>query len=450
MKFLAGIFIQLLVLGICAAEKPNVILIMADDVGMEAFSCYGSLDYQTPNIDKIGKNGVLFKHCYAQALCTPSRNQIMTGRYNHRNYPGFGKLDKNEITFGKMMQDAGYVTAICGKWQLGRNRELINHFGFDEYLLWWLENKSERYNNVGELIGNGELLPGDQGEYGPDLMANFALDFITRHKDKPFFLYYPMILVHDPMDPTPDTQDSARLGVTLKDRKKLPKEVRSKMVKDNFVDMVHYMDKIVGKIDAKLEELGIRDNTILIFTGDNGTHSMISSNTKMGEIRGAKATLKDAGTHVPLVVSWPSQGVKGLVTDQLIDFSDFFVTLAEAGGGKMPSDRKMDGVSFLPTLQGKKSEQRKWVYSAYFNKFTLLRQDFIRTQRYKLYNDGSFYDIPNDRQEKNPISNPQGEALKVKNFLEAEMKIVSQTTRVIPKALYQGKKPKKKKSKNKI
>lgn len=406
---------------------------MADDVGMEAFSCYGGLDYKTPNIDSIGKDGVRFNHCYAQALCTPSRNQIMTGRYNHRNYLGFGRLDPNEITFGHLMKDAGYATAICGKWQLGRKRELINHFGFDEYLLWWLEERSERYNNVGNLIQNGKVIEGGKGKYGPDLMTDFALDFITRHKDKPFFLYYPMILVHDPFVATPDSADKTR-----------PTRGKTKAasIKANFVDMVHYMDKIVGKINTHLGSLGIRDNTILIFTGDNGTHPSITSKTKTGDIRGAKANMKDAGTHVPLVAAWPAKGVKGLVSDQLVDFSDFLTTIVEAGGGKLPTDRKMDGVSFLSTLMGKEGKEREWAFSSYFDKFSLLRKDFIRTQRWKLYSDGKFYDMKNDRDEKKPISEPQGEVLEIYNWLVKEMAVVSQTNRKIPKALYSGRKAK--------
>ncbi|MCH2205532.1 MAG: sulfatase-like hydrolase/transferase [Lentisphaerales bacterium] len=444
MKIITAFFLTLLTLSVKSADKPNVVLIMADDVGMEAFSCYGSLDYKTPNIDKVGKDGVLFKHCYAQALCTPSRNQIMTGRYNHRNYLGFGMLDTKEITFGNLMKGAGYATAICGKWQLGRDRKLINKFGFDEYLLWWLENRSERYNNVGELIHNGKLLEGGKGEYGPDLIADFALDFMTRHKDQPFFLYYPMILVHDPMDPTPDTIDESRKNSTLASRKKLPRDEAKKVNKANFVDMVHYMDKIVGKLSSHLDSLGIRDNTIFIFTGDNGTHPMITSNTKMGQIRGAKATLKDAGTHVPLLASWPVKGVKGVVTDQLIDFTDFLPTIVDAGGGIIPTERQLDGISFLPTLTGNNGPQREWVYSSYFNKYNLLRKDFIRTQRWKLYDDGSFYDISNDPQEKNSIANPEGEALRIRDWLKEEMDVVSQTSRKIPKQLYSGRQPKQK------
>lgn len=405
--------------------KPNIILIMADDVGIEAFSSYGALDYNTPNIDAIGTQGVRFTQCYAQPLCTPSRNQIMTGRYNHRNYEGFAKLDTDEITFGNLMQDAGYVTGIAGKWQLGRNRDLIAGFGFDEYLLWWLEYKTDRYNNVGDLIENGEVRTGGNGEYGPDVMADFVIDFITDHQNEPFFFYYPMILVHDPFDPTPDSIDQNETNK-----------------KTNFIDMVHYMDKIVGRIDAHLEALEIRDNTILIFTGDNGTLKEITSSVEWSsetiQVQGGKNDLTDAGTHVPLLVQWPARGVSGVVSDDLIDFTDFLPTIVAAGGGILPDDRTMDGVSFLPILKGEIGPKRDWVYSSYFDKWEFTRTDYIRTERYKLYHDGRFYDIPNDRLEESPIENPEGEALAVREFLEAEMAVVSTTQRTIPLKLYQA------------
>ena len=239
-----------------APDRPNIILIMADDLGYETVSANGGTPYKTPMLDGLAANGVRFTNCVAQPLCTPTRVKIMTGRYNFRNYATFGILDPRETTFGNVLRDAGYATCIVGKWQLGRDRELVDHFGFDEYCLWWLENKAPRYNNVGELIQNGELLPGNKGEYGPDVVSNFLLDFITRHKEEPFFCYYPMILTHAPFAPPPDGSP----GLT-----------EESPVLDRMAAMVAYADKIVGRIVSHLDTLGIRDNTVIVFTGDNGT-----------------------------------------------------------------------------------------------------------------------------------------------------------------------------------
>ena len=143
-----------------------------------------------------------FEHCHVQPLCTPTRVQLMTGRYNVRNYLNFGTLVRTETTFAHLLKKAGYATGICGKWQLGREKDSPQHFGFDESYLWQHTRRPPRYANPG-LEHNGKELNFTNGEYGPKLVNDFALDFVTRHKDEPFFLYYPMMLTHDPFQPTP-------------------------------------------------------------------------------------------------------------------------------------------------------------------------------------------------------------------------------------------------------
>ncbi|MFT4804155.1 MAG: arylsulfatase A, partial [Psychroserpens sp.] len=196
-------------------SRPNIILIMADDMGYECLSANGSTSYKTPNIDRLASNGIRFSKCISQPLCTPSRVKIMTGLHNYRNYDYFGHLNTQQYTFGNLMQEAGYATCIAGKWQLnGRAfKESIPDwndntrpykFGFDEYCLWQLTGLGGRY--VGPLIEqNGEFLKRNVDEYGPDIFANYIMDFIERKKDAPFFIYYPMVLVHDPFVPTPNS-----------------------------------------------------------------------------------------------------------------------------------------------------------------------------------------------------------------------------------------------------
>ncbi|MEZ6092456.1 MAG: sulfatase-like hydrolase/transferase [Pirellulaceae bacterium] len=344
-------------------QPPNIVLIMADDVGWECFGCYGGEDYPTPNIDALAASGVRFAHCYSQPLCTPSRVQIMTGKYNFRNYTHFGYLDPSQRTFGQMMKSAGYRTAIAGKWQLnGLSHRAEGHddrsrpiqAGFDEYCLWQLtiprggDQGSERFWSPA-LECNGKVLSKEMnfGRYGPDIMSDFVCDFIDRNREHPFFVYYPTVLVHDPFVPTPETIGNASRG---HDANRSPRGKAQR--RENFAAMVGYLDKIVGKIVAKLAQVEQLDNTIVIFTSDNGTNVAISSRWNGQSIQGGKGTTTDMGTHVPLIASWKGISPEGVVSTDLIDFSDVYPTLAEAAGIPMPASDTIDGRSFLPQIQG--------------------------------------------------------------------------------------------------
>jgi arylsulfatase A len=377
--------------------RPNIVLIMADDLGYECIGANGGTSYKTPVLDRLAVEGIRFEHCYSQPLCTPSRVEIMTGMYNVRNYVKFGLLDDRQTTFAHLLKKAGYSTCISGKWQLGRDRKLIKHFGFDEYCLWWLENKGQRYGNVGELIRNDELLPGGKGEYGPDVVSAFTLDFITRHRNEPFFCYYPMILPHSPFLPTPDSKDQS-----------------STDIKSNFTDMVAYMDKIVGEIDQHLTELELRENTLLIFTGDNGTDNRIRSMMDDRVVTGDKGSMTDAGTRVPLIANWPGVIPGKQVSHDLIDFSDFLPTLCDVADLEIPSTLNIDGRSFLPQLQGKKGNPREWIYSWFSAAGGTTGSEWARNQRYKLYRSGNFYDVSKDPMEKNPLTDLSPEAQRIR------------------------------------
>lgn len=374
-----------------APPRPNIILMMADDFGYETVSANGGAPYQTPELDLLAAEGLRFTNCVAQPLCTPTRVKLMTGRYNIRNYATFGILDPRETTFGNVMRAAGYATCITGKWQLGRDRELIDHFGFDEYCLWWLENKSPRYNNIGELIQNGEVLPGNQGEYGPDVVSNFMLDFIARHKDEPFFCYYPMMLTHAPFEVTPD----APPGMT----KKSP-------LLDRMNGMVAYTDKIVGRVIEHLDSLGIRENTVVIFTGDNGTDRSIKGGT-VGDHDwpGHKGNnLIEMGTRVPLIVNYPAGGVQGAVLDDPVDLTDFLPTFAELADVDLPHGMPTDGHSFAGRITGDTNyKPHPWAYVGYYGKSRGDMTHFARDTRYKLYEGGYFYDFLEDPAHTSPI-----------------------------------------------
>jgi arylsulfatase A len=388
----ACLFALALVTAAESARKPNVVLIMADDFGYECVAANGGQSYKTPHLDRLAAGGVRFEHCHAQPLCTPTRVQLMTGKSNVRNYLNFGTLVRTETTFAHLMKKAGYATAVCGKWQLGREKDSPQHFGFNESYLWQHTRRPPRYANPG-LEHNGKQLDFAAGEYGPKLVNDFALDFITRHKGKPFFLYYPMMLTHAPFQPTPDGRDwDAKL-----------KGEGAKNDPKHFADMVAYMDRMIGRLDAKLGELGLREDTLILFLGDNGTGRPITSRFRGTSYRGGKGTTTRAGTHVPLIASWPGVVKKGRVNGDLISTEDFLPTLCQAAGAGVPAGT--DGVSFLPQLRGEKGTPREWIYSWYSprQKADLTVREFAYDRSYKLYRTGQFFDLTADPGETKPL-----------------------------------------------
>ena len=386
--------------------RYNIVLILADDIGYECIGAYGST-YSTPCLDLLADDGILYRCCYSQPLSTPTRVQLMTGQYNFRNYVEFGYMNPDETTFGNIARNAGYETCMVGKWQLGADKSLPGKFGFDDYCLWQLEKgrkdgAGSRYAAPGIECRSREYAS-DMDLYGPDVFNGYALNFIEKNRDRPFFLYYSEVLVHSPFCPTPDSgiwkQSSARL----------------KNDPANFSDMVSYMDKNVGKILDKLKELDIYDKTVVIFIGDNGTHRKICTQMSDGTVvRGGKGLMTDAGTHVPMIVRYPGSAVAGSVSDALVDMTDFFPTIAEIVGYDIPEDEVVDGISLVPQFRGDKyAEERKWVFCHYdplVGGVPELSKSgrFIRNHRFKLYHDGRFYDLKNDPEEKCPLDFPSG------------------------------------------
>ena len=393
------------------SAKPNIILIMADDLGYETIGANGGTSYRTPQLDKLAATGVRFTNCFVQPLCTPTRVQMMTGRYNVRNYVHFGYLDPQATTFGNLLKQAGYATCIVGKWQLGREVDLPKKFGFDEHCLWQHLRRPPRYANPGLEINNVEK-DYTNGEYGPDLVTDYALDFITRKKDGPFFLYYPMILTHSPYQPTPD---STNWDPTAKGER-----VNAKA--EHFGDMVTHMDKLVGKLVARLESLGIRDNTLVIFLGDNGTGRGVRSMMGDRVVLGGKGMTTAAGMHVPLIANWPSQMAGPEICSDLVDSTDFLPTVLDAAGVPRPSGVKLDGRSFLPQLLGEEGQPREWVYSWYSPRQSanMTVREFAFNHQYKLYRSGQFFDLRTDVEEKQPvpISSLKGEAATAAKLLQ--------------------------------
>jgi arylsulfatase A len=381
--------------GAAEARRPNLILILADDLGYETLGANGGTSYRTPALDQLAATGARFTHCYAQPLCTPTRVQVMTGLSNARNYLRFGIMDPQAVTFAHLLKRAGYATGITGKWQLGRDVELPRKLGFDEYCLWQHTRRPPRYANPGLEI-NGVEKDFSRGEYGPDLIHDYALAFIARHRDVPFFLYYPMILTHAPYQPTPDsrTWDPGAKGEAVN------------QAKAHFGDMVAYMDKLVGQLVDKLGDLGLRKDTLILFTGDNGTGKGTRSMIGEREVVGGKGSTTAAGMHVPLIANWPGRVVAGNVCSDLVDTTDFLPTLLEAARAPPPDGVKLDGRSFLPQLRGERGRPREWIYSWYSPRqgADLTVREFAFNPRFKLYRTGEFYDLSRDLEEAQPLA----------------------------------------------
>lgn len=380
--------------------RPNIVLIMADDFGYECVGANGCVAYATPRLDELARTGMRFEHCHVQPLCTPTRVQLMTGQYNDRNYIRFGILDPAAVTFANLLQQAGYKTCIAGKWQLLGEFAGPTHFGFDEYCLWQLNRRPSRYANPG-LEVNGRRVDYVNGEYGPDLVQEYACEFMTRHKHQPFFLYYPMLLTHAPYDPTPDSVDWDPQGTEGSLSRDQPQDVQQR----HFADMVAYADKLVGQVIDHLETLGIREQTLVIFTGDNGTGRGIVTPRGGVVIHGGKSTTLDTGTHVPLIVNRPGTVPAGVVSTDLIDSTDFLPTLLEVAGAIPPGDIPLDGHSFAPQLRGEPGAPREWSYCWYEREG---RPDqasvHVRNQQFKLYRDGRFFDVAADPNEEHPLA----------------------------------------------
>ena len=407
-----------------STNAPNVILIMSDDLGFEGLSANGSLRYSTPRIDDLAARGIRFEHCYVTPICTTSRVQLMSGIDTSRSYEAFTYMNPAYYTFGHMFQDAGYATCMAGKWQLngdvyrmpgwndlGRPQQA----GFDETCSWYVaEGGTSRYGDP-MLSINGAPAEVMAGEYGPDVANAFVLDFIDRHHDDRFFVYYPMILPHAPFERTPDSPVTSVTG------------------DDFFTDMVHYMDKLVGQVVDKIDTLGIAENTIIIYMSDNGTDTrIVNQATTYGNVNGGKTMMTDAGTRVPMTAWWKGHSETGTVSDALINLTDFFPTFADAISFTDQGSLNLEGHSFYPLMVGDTNfvpRETTFVhYDARWFVGSQYRGRWARTQQYKLYEVGSgirsglLYDVQTDRLEQSPLPEPLTQAQDAaKQLLLAEL-----------------------------
>ena len=358
------------------AGRPNIVFILSDDYGLDGVGCYGSDRHKnrTPNMDALAAGGIRFERCYSAPLCGPTRCEINTGRYAFRtggltNQTAGKPVAKDEYPLARILKETGYNTCSAGKWrQMG---ETPADWGFDEYVT---DNTAGGWYWQREYTKNGQLVQTEQEVYCPDVYHEFAMDFLRRHgaggaaAGKPFYLYYPSHLVHGPILRTPDSKPDQKDPETL------------------YNDNVAYLDKQVGAVVAELDKLNLRENTLIVFSGDNGTAQ--KSGTIGGrQINGQKGTLLEGGARVPLIANWKGVAPAGRVLKDLVDFSDLLPTFVEVAGAKVPTSLTYDGRSFAPQLRGQKGNPREWIYVQLGSRW------YVRDDGWKLNEAGELFDM---------------------------------------------------------
>ncbi|MEM9327838.1 MAG: sulfatase-like hydrolase/transferase [Bacteroidota bacterium] len=406
-------------------SRPNIVFFLVDDLGKEWISAYGAEGIETPNVDALATSGSLFNNVYAMPQCTPTRVTLLTGQYpfrhgwvNHWDVPRWGggaHFDESvNPSLGRAMSNAGYATCIAGKWQIDDFRvepDALSRNGFDDYCMWTgyetgIPASANRYQDP--YLYTKEGAKTYEGEFGPDVLTDFIIDFIENQKNQqPFFVYYPMVLTHPPLVDTPDEQADTPLG--------------------KHKAMVRYADKLTGKVIQALEHNGLRDNTLIIWTTDNGTSRGLEGLRNGRKVEGAKSQTVEPGICVPFIASWPAQMAAKQVSEALIDFSDIFPTFLELAGVDVGHSWKVngtqytiDGRSFKDVLNGKQaSSPRDWIMSmgggnharltegGVENQF-YFRDRVIRSERYKLCIDtarlpAKFIDLDLDSTESNNL-----------------------------------------------
>ncbi|MGZ4961505.1 MAG: arylsulfatase [Limisphaerales bacterium] len=362
-----------------AANTPNIIFILADDLGYGQLSCYGEKKYQTPNIDRLATEGIKFTQAYAgSTVCAPSRSTLMTGLHTGhtpvRNNGGGKFLSDKDVTVAEVLKQGGYVNGMFGKWGLGVETTPGAPWkqGFDEffgylhqvhahfyypYWMWGTDTKVFFPENEG----------GKHARYSHDEIQKHALDFIRRNKDKKFFCYIPYTVPHVELTVPEDSLKKYR--GKFAPETPLPDNRAGYLGAEEpyatFAAMVDRLDGSVGEIMALLKDLNIDDNTIVFFSGDNGPQAghwqrVADFFNGAGGLRGYKSDFYEGGIRVPLIARWPGKIKPGSVSDRLCAFYDFLPTAADLAGVKPPV--AVDGISLVPTLFGKKQKEHEYLY----------------------------------------------------------------------------------------
>ncbi|NQU45238.1 arylsulfatase, partial [bacterium] len=384
--------------GAQAGRRPNIVFILADDLGYGDLGCYGQEKIKTPRLDRMARDGIRFTSHYSGfTVCSPSRCALMTGKHmGHASVTGNGgRLRKEDITVPMLLKKAGYRTCMIGKWGLvGRpghpgspnNKGFDHFFGFDnqgfahfyypEFL--WRNDKKVLYPDNHNLRVNGQYIPG-KGTYSHDEFTKEALSFIKDNASKPFFLYLPYAVPHaeltvpaDSMEPylklnwpeTPKVEGKGNTGGGAYGSQYKGGYCGQSHPNATYAGMISRMDRSIGQILDLLDELKLSDNTLVIFSSDNGPSPEGGQSLKFfnsaGPLRGAKRSMYEGGIRVPTIARWPGKIKPGRTTDHPSAFWDFMPTACELAGVDAPAD--IDGISYLPELLGNTEAQKKHEY----------------------------------------------------------------------------------------
>lgn len=397
-----------------ADKKPNIVFILVDDAGIGDFSAYGCSYGTTPNIDRLAAEGMKFTHAYSgSAVCAPSRCVLMTGQHTghvlrraNQSKNGLLSLPAGQATVARLLHDAGYATGGFGKWGLGNPNTtgVAEKQGFDVFFGYYDQKHAHDYY-TDYLVRNSTNVPYQQSgkhtweDYSHTRIANETLKFIEENKDRPFFCYAAWTPPHDEWvipDNTPFSD------------KPWSEEMR------NYAAMVALVDKDVGRLMQKLKDLGIDDNTLVIFSSDNGANDeCVESLKSTGGLRGFKRMLYEGGIRAPFIARMPGKIAPGTTSDVLTTSVDFMPTAADLAGVSQPSG--IDGISILPTLLGQK--QAKQHDSLYFEIYEPYFQQSLRMGDWKGYRLGTkapleLYDLKADPAEKQDIAAAHPEIVK--------------------------------------
>jgi arylsulfatase A-like enzyme len=427
-----------------AADRPNLIWVMADDLGYGELGCYGQQLVRTPRLDRMAREGLRFTQFYAGAtVCAPSRSVLMTGQHQGRTRvrgnagrmnPIAQALRPDDLTVAGALQQAGYATALIGKWGLGdvgpAEVGLPRKQGFD-YFFGFL-NQHRAHNHFTEYLWRNEqkvplpnsLVPvGDFGGgysedgilYADDLFADQALSFIARHQDRPFFLYWSLVIPHANNERNRALKD----GAHVPDYGPYALEDWPPQDKGNAA-MITRMDSYVGRLLDHLELLGMAERTLVIFTSDNGPHNESSHNLARfqpsGPLTGIKRSLTEGGIRVPTIAWWPSRIPPGTESDHAAYFGDWFATAAELAGAELPSG--LDSTSFVPTLLGQTEQQPKHEFVYWEFHEGGFRQAALYQGRWKGHRAGGpdepvrLYDLETDIAEQHDVAGEHPEIAK--------------------------------------
>jgi arylsulfatase A len=385
-------------------RPPNIIVILADDMGVDSVGAYGS-EIATPNLDKLAQTGLRVENAHAMPLCTPSRVRLLTGKDSSRNYKDFGHLDEAERTFAHAARDQGYATFVGGKWQLSKAWEATIPLtgsspvaaGFQNYIVHNLTEQEVGSRYWGPTFyRNGRRERIEDREYGPVIINQAALDFIDANKAKPFLMFYSMLEPHDPWVLTPDMTNPA-------DKQ------------ERYRGMVRHLDRLVGTAMKKIEDLGLSENTLIIFTSDNGTHPAITVRQNGVLVQGGKGTTTLRGTQVPFIANWRGTIPPGMVSSSLVDIADIAPTLADLVG--KPLSGEIDGKSLWPLFLDPRAQIRRVIAHTYIPTGRTPPTIYAFNRDYKLYVDGRMFDLDADPLEAQPLAptsdNPRVQAARI-------------------------------------